>query len=95
MFAKACWDYLCPGWSAVQGGIQDQLQNLKTALPHKFAMEIIILATWAIWRTRNDFFSKLKTQAYTRAEQSSSFLLLIHIANRKGYADFANWVSFR
>jgi hypothetical protein len=54
-FAKACWDSI--GVTAVTSRHMPRaFRAIKDKLAVPFFMEIIILMTWSLWRTRNDWF---------------------------------------
>lgn len=54
-FAKLCWRYICHNWSPLTGNIHDHLGSLKDMMQLPFSMDIIILTSKAIWKSRNDF----------------------------------------
>ena len=54
-FAQICWKNICPSWTALSAGIQDQIGNPRHLLNLPFATDIIILVAWAIWNTRNAY----------------------------------------
>ena len=57
-FAHVCWTYLCPSWKPSYQGVQADIDHIKELLGMPFSFEIIILASWEIWTTRNDFIFK-------------------------------------
>lgn len=68
-FAQICWTYLCPTWSPNYSRLQEEINQLKHLLHVPFYMELIILASWAIWTTRNDFiFKGITPNLYTYRE---------------------------
>jgi hypothetical protein len=59
-FAQMCWQYLCPDWTLPQQlDIESLITSLKLSLNVLFFMELIMLTTWAIWTTRNEFIFKV------------------------------------
>lgn len=52
-FAVRCWDFICPNRDNPMGMLET-LQDMKSKLNVPFSMEILILATWAVWITRNN-----------------------------------------
>lgn len=65
-FAAFCWNFVCPNKNVALSVLQT-IEDMKQSLALPFAMDIIILASWAIWITRNNrifpnppFISKMK-----------------------------------
>jgi hypothetical protein len=52
-FAKVCWNYICPQRRR-NGTIFQAFYDIKKKLNVPFAMELIILAAWGIWISRNN-----------------------------------------
>jgi hypothetical protein len=52
-FAQICWNYICPQRRR-DGTIFQAFSDIKKKLKFPFAMEIIILAAWGIWISRNN-----------------------------------------
>ena len=52
-FAAQCWDLICPSRQA-NVSIMEAFLDLKQKLHVPFFMEIVILASWAIWISRNN-----------------------------------------
>lgn len=51
-FSQNCWNYICP--TGLQNlSIHEAIMDFKDRLQQPFCMEIIILASWSIWITRN------------------------------------------
>uniref|UniRef100_A0A8R7QWB9 Uncharacterized protein n=1 Tax=Triticum urartu TaxID=4572 RepID=A0A8R7QWB9_TRIUA len=50
--------FVLHGTLPTETGIQYEVAHLKQLLNLPFAMDIIILISWAIWTTRNDFIFK-------------------------------------
>jgi hypothetical protein len=94
-FAQMCWKYLCPSWQPLYSSIQDEVANLKRLLNLPFAMEVIILISWAIWTTRNDFiFQHINPSLYTcRRKFKTEMKWLVHRAKRQEYNGLADWVN--
>lgn len=60
-FARMCWQYLCPDWTAPASAsfaVQDVLVSLKEKIAQPFSMDIIMLVSWEIWTTQNDYIFK-------------------------------------
>lgn len=97
-FAQHCWTYICPDWTPNHMDIQEELDALKQLLQVPFAMDIIILVSWAIWTTRNDYIFKAKPpNLYTcRRKLKEELKWIIYRVKRKDYEGFADWVrTFR
>lgn len=52
-FAVRCWNYICPTRDT-PSSILEAIEDMKEKLRLPFFMEIVILAAWAIWITRNN-----------------------------------------
>lgn len=94
-FAQICWSYLCPRWTPTHSGFQDEVKHLKQLLAVPFSMETIILASWAIWITRNDYiFKGIVPNLYScRKKFKEELKWVIYRAKRKEYGQFEDWVS--
>jgi hypothetical protein len=95
-FAQMCWRYLCPDWTPPQQiDIQSFIASLKLSLNVPFFMELIMLITWAIWTTRNDFIFKSTPPSLYRCRRKfkDEVLLLLHKTTRKSYAGLKSWVE--
>jgi hypothetical protein len=99
-FAKLCWQYLCPSWSAptttsstVQ--VQDFIISLKQAISQPFALDLIILVCWVLWISRNDFIFKGVPPSIYRSRKlfKRELQLLLHKATRKSYCGLKSWVQ--
>jgi hypothetical protein len=95
-----CWQYVCPGWNLPQHSGQSSyhievIGSLSVALGKSFALDIIILGCWAIWRTRNDFLFKDINPNIYRCKKllKEELALLVFKAKRKSYAGLADWVK--
>lgn len=53
-FAKACWDFIGVSVTTIRT-VPQIFRKIKDKLSVPFFMEIIILMTWSIWKTRNDW----------------------------------------
>ena len=73
----------------------DYIGQLKEQLQTPFYLEIIILCSWAIWLTRNDFiFKDKKPDLYScQAIYKYELRWLKHRAIRKKYGLYAAWVD--
>lgn len=94
-FAQLCWTYICPTWSPNYLGLQEEIDQLKHLLQVPFSKEIIILATWAIWTTRNDFtFKGITPNLYAcRKKFKEELKWIIFGAKRKDYSGFEAWAK--
>jgi hypothetical protein len=65
--------------------------SLKTAIAKPFFMEIIMLITWAIWTTRNDFIFKVVTSSIYRCRKKfkDDMVLIIHKEKRNLIRDYS------
>lgn len=64
-FAVQCWDIICPSRQR-NLSIMEAFEDLKQKLQVPFYMEIIILAAWAIWITRNNIIFQSITPSIPR-----------------------------
>ena len=92
-FYRICWTYLAANWAPTYQGIQHEINNLKEMLDLPFSLEIIILAAWAIWITRNEFiFNKITPSLYRcRKTFKEELKWLVHRATREEYANLEQW----
>ncbi|XP_073360210.1 uncharacterized protein [Aegilops tauschii subsp. strangulata] len=76
-------------------GLQADIDSLKAELGLPFALEIIILASWAIWTTRNDWiFKRIVPSLYScRKRFKEELKWLVHRAKRKAYHNMEGWVQ--
>ena len=76
-FAQQCWKLICPHHSPLTSTSQAVL-HLKAKINQSFSMEIIVLTTWAIWITRNNYIFKQQnpTIAAWRYQFCKEFALL-------------------
>jgi hypothetical protein len=58
-------------------------------------MELIMLITWSIWVTHNDFIFKAVTPSVygCRKQFKEELALLVHKAKRKSYNSITDWVA--
>jgi hypothetical protein len=58
-------------------------------------MEIIMLVTWAIWITHNDFIFKAAPPSVYRCRKKfkDELALLVHKAKRKLYHGIVSWME--
>lgn len=64
-FAERCWTAVAPNRD-IPTNMFDVIQDMKQKLNVPFFMEITILATWAIWITRNNFIFQQITPSFQR-----------------------------
>lgn len=93
-FAQECWSFICPQHSQLESTYQAIL-HLRNLLNDNLFMEIIVLASWAIWIARNNFiFNHLHPSLDSwRSTFSHEFALVIHRAKPKFKALFELWLS--
>jgi hypothetical protein len=80
-----CWQYLCPDWTAPTSAsfvVQDVLVSLKEKTAQSFSMDIIMLITWSIRITQNDYILKNIPPNIFRCRRKfkDDIALLLHIA---------------
>lgn len=94
-FAQMCWQYVCPSWKPRFSNIQVEVAHLKQLLSLPFAMEVIILISWTIWTTRNDFiFRSIPPSLYAcRRKFKVEMKWITYWAKRKDYSGLADWVN--
>lgn len=93
-FAQVCWSYLSPSWSPSHQGLQEDISKIKRLLAVPFSMELIILAAWSIWTTRNDYiFKGIAQNLYQcRKKFKEELKWIIFRVKRKKYHAFEGWV---
>jgi hypothetical protein len=62
-FAQICWNYNCPRRRRDGKNFQ-AFSDIKKKLKYPFAMEIIILAAWGIWISRNNKIFNNQTPSF-------------------------------
>ncbi|PNT74499.1 hypothetical protein BRADI_1g15785v3 [Brachypodium distachyon] len=63
-FALTCWRYICPNFIPHQS-VHDSFAAIKEELKSPFHMEVSVLVTWSIWRTRNNYiFNQIQPSFY-------------------------------
>jgi hypothetical protein len=68
-FADKCWDFICPQRQK-DLSVQESFQDLRHKLKVPFSMEIIILASWALWiYTETIKSSETKDQVFKAGKQ--------------------------
>ena len=93
-FASACWDILCPNRER-NLSIMEAIPDLRSNLHQPFSMEIIIIASWAIWIVRNDkIFNNIPTSI---DRWKFIFLSELHLLKfrikEKFSASFSSWLD--
>jgi hypothetical protein len=78
-----------------QFDLQDTSFSLKFAISKPFFMELIMLTTWSIWITRNEFIFKAVTPSVYRCRErfKNELGFLVHKAMRKSYHGVATWIG--
>jgi hypothetical protein len=92
-FAKACWNAI--GVSVVTTRpLLQILRKIKEKLAVPFYMEIIILMSWSIWTTRNDwtFNGKDPSVEDSLRKFKKEFLLLRHRAKQSFLPAMNDWI---
>jgi hypothetical protein len=92
-FAKACWNAI--GVSVVTTRpLLQILRKIKERLAVSFFMEIIILMSWSIWTTRNDwlFNGKDPTVEDCLSKFRREFLLLLHRVQQNTLMAMEDWI---
>jgi hypothetical protein len=95
--------HLHAGGTFVQDGISlsrahtwECIEQLKQTIQKKpFFMEIVILAVWAIWKTRNAYIFQHVTPSLYRTKTlfKEEFKWIKFRATRKSYHQFASWID--
>lgn len=75
-FAAQCWDFVCPNRDVPVSYLQ-AAEDVKTKLNVPFSMEVLILATWAIWITRNNFISQQIHPSFQRWKDTFFWSLIL------------------
>jgi hypothetical protein len=59
-FSQECWSSLNTHWNFTTD-FYNMMDEAKSQFTHKFFMEVFIIATWLIWKQRNNFiFNKVR-----------------------------------
>ncbi|TVU31700.1 hypothetical protein EJB05_23398, partial [Eragrostis curvula] len=93
-FARACWDSIglhIPGSAATT----ETVKRLKRQLNVNFYMEVIILMSWSIWQTRNNWiFNNIDpTIEGCRQMFKKEMLLVVHRAKQKYFPALTSWIE--
>jgi hypothetical protein len=93
-FAKACWNSLGVTYVSTRT-IPQIFKQIKEKLAVPFAMEIVILMTWSIWLTRNDWiFSHLDPSVPNcRRKFKGEFCLLLLRAKPTLLPAMSDWIE--
>lgn len=70
-------------------------ERLKKQIAAPFFMEIIILLSWSIWTTRNNFiFNRVQpTIQSTKQTFIHEFAMVLHRAKKKYFPDIEAWLE--
>ena len=93
-FARQCWDYICPN-REVNLTMHEAFQDLKFKLNVPFFMEIIILASWAIWISRNNVIFNNQRASFNgwKAIYFQELNLVKHRIRKKYDQKFHDWLQ--
>ena len=93
-FASQCWDLLCPTRQA-NVSVLEAFDDLRQKLHVPFFMEIIILASWAIWISRNNLiFQAIQPSVQRWKAIFLEELNLLKFRIKKSYARaFCTWLD--
>jgi hypothetical protein len=93
-FAKACWSSIGITPPRISNP-EVAAANLNHQLNVPFSMEIIILMTWSIWKSRNEWLFSSKDPSVHRCTQefSKELRLIMQRAQRKFDTSIPNWLS--
>jgi hypothetical protein len=94
-FAKACWNSIGITPPRISNP-EEASANLKHQLNVPFSMEIIILMTWSIWKSRNKWLFSNKDPSVHRCTQEfcKELRLIMHRARGNFDISIPNWLSF-
>jgi hypothetical protein len=93
-FAKNCWlqiEVLVPMWLKPDRATS----HIRRKLRVPFAMEIIILMCWSIWKERNSWIFKNEDPSIEKCKINfkKDFALIIHRAKSRHKDDMESWLS--
>lgn len=93
-FAAQCWDIVCPTRQP-NLSIMEAFADMKQKLHVPFHMEIIILAAWAIWITRNNFIFQNINLTINRWHDTflQELQWLRYRVKQKHAREFCNWLD--
>jgi hypothetical protein len=93
-FAKACWNSIGITPPRISNP-EEASANFNHQLNVPFYMEIIILMTWSIWKSRNEWLFSNKDPSVHRCTQefSKELRLIIHRARGNFDTSIPNWLS--
>ena len=93
-FAADCWDFICPTRTR-DASILEAFDDIKLKLNVPFFMEIIILAAWGIWMSRNDkIFTNINPSMVHWKDYYFSELKLLRYRIKRKYAEsFKEWLD--
>jgi hypothetical protein len=93
-FAKACWSSIGITPPRISNP-EVAAANLNHQLNVPFSMEIIILMTWSIWKSRNEWLFSNKDPSVHRCTQefSKELRLIMHRAQGKFDTSIPNWLN--
>jgi hypothetical protein len=89
---------MCPHWPAPTSAVfsvQDVIAGLRTEISKSFSMEIVMLVSWAIWATKNDFIIQGIPPSNYRCPKrfKDEMAMLVYKPKTKAYSDVATWVQ--
>jgi hypothetical protein len=93
-FASHCWDLICPSRQA-NASVLEAFADLKQQLHVPFFMEITILASWAIWVSRNNLiFQAIQPSTQRWKDIYLEELNLLKFRIKKSYARaYFSWLD--
>jgi hypothetical protein len=93
-FAKACWNSIGITPPRIAHP-EEASENLKQQLNVPFSMEVIILMTWSIWKSRNEWLFENKDPSvhHCTHEFSKELRLVIHRARGKYDISIPSWLD--
>jgi hypothetical protein len=93
-FAKACWNSIVITQPRIAHP-EEASENLKQQLNVPFSMEVIILMTWSIWKSRNEWLFENKDPSvhHCTYEFSKELRLVIHRARGKYDISIPSWLD--